>query len=312
VPPTKVKKRHIKQGYLDKNAAFIKPDRLLSVTPILSYRSCKVMQNNLEYIDVHAHLQAEEFNENRNEIVKNASNKGVVSIFCASSEESHWQSVLCSSKHEHKVIPFIGIHPWFAHKVQNGWQERLFNAASENYCGIGEIGLDRQLTNADFSKQIIVFKKQLSIAKELQRPVTIHCLKAYGHLLEILKMMLPVPEGSFIHSYSGSPEMIKSFADLGLMFSYNGKALDNKNRNYIRNIISTPIENMLLETDSPYMLPQTLSQSETINTPANLPVYAKKIAEIKHVDQHTLAKKTTENARSIISLIIKDILSKQL
>ncbi|MFI4911996.1 MAG: TatD family hydrolase [Sedimentisphaeraceae bacterium JB056] len=263
------------------------------------------MSINDKYIDVHLHLQDKEYDTDRHNIILEAENKHIDFMFCCSAHERDWEQVAAMSEHYKSIIPFLGIHPWFVDKIEENWDKRLIDKAQKKHCGIGEIGLDRLLTRTSFALQIEIFKKQLNIAKDLRKPVSIHCLSAYGYLLEIIKELKPIPEGSFIHSYSGSSEMIKQFADLGLMFSYNGKALDEKSKRYAKNIKATGIDILLLETDSPFMMPQELEikTGQSRNKPANLPVFAKEIAKLKSISPSELSSAAYDNSLRILSAI---------
>jgi len=264
---------------------------------------------NHKYIDVHLHLEDGQFDNDRQNIIEQANQAGIEYMLCNSAVEEDWQRTLELSNRYECVIPYLGIHPWAVEELSAGWENRLLDTAAKTRCGIGETGLDRLLTKADFNLQCDVLKKQIDIAVKLNRPVTIHCLKAYGRLLEIIKESVRLPAGSFIHSYSGSHEMIPEFVHSGIMFSYNGKALDDSNRQYIASIQATPLENILLETDSPFMMPAKMScrVAGARNLPSNLPVFAKKIAEIKGISLETLTTAAYENAHKIVSLIMKSI-----
>ncbi len=293
--------------YLDKAVQYLKDYQTPAAQGLIEIcEHFKVEGNKLplgRYIDVHLHLEDERFDADRGEIIEQAKQVGVEYMLCCSAVEQDWNSVLELSEGFECAIPYLGIHPWSVEQLSAGWDIRLLEAALKNKCGIGEIGLDKQLTKADFDLQCEVFQTQIGIAIKLNRPATMHCLKAYGKLLAILAGYSRIPHGSFIHSYSGSPEMIPEFANLGLMFSYNGKAMDDANKQYIASIEATPLENILLETDAPFMLPAKMSTgiAEARNLPANLPVFAQRIAEIKGISLEELSEAAYKNALEIMS-----------
>lgn len=258
------------------------------------------MKEPLKYIDVHLHLQDKQLQSNLDSVISDAENAGIEYMFCNSGGCHDWFKVLGLAEKHENIVPFIGVHPWFVDQQPEDWEKQLLELAANHNCGIGETGLDRLLTKADFQLQLKVFTKQLQIAKQLNRPITIHCLSSYGHLLKILKSLNPIPQGSFIHSYSGSAEMITEFAKLGLMFSYNGKACDRKNLRYLKSIKATPLECLLVETDSPFMTPIT---ADSPNLPSNLPQIAEQIAKIKNVSAQSLCNAAYSNAKRIASKI---------
>lgn len=258
-----------------------------------------------KYIDVHIHLADIQQGQCLEKAIEQAHNVCVEKMLCVSAVQDDWDIVLGLSRKYKCVIPFFGLHPWVVEELKDGWDEDLQKLAAENACGIGEIGLDRHLTKADFNIQCKIFTRQLEIAKALGRPVSIHCLKAYGKLYDILSEASPLPQGSFIHSYSGAAEMIERFSSLGLMFSYNGKAMDDTAINYIANIKATPLDKILLETDSPFMVPSVMrhQQGANSNRPSNLPLFAKRISDIKNISLEQLAAAALINSEKILSAV---------
>src|SRR5688500_16990389 len=141
-----------------------------------------------------------------------------------------WPKVAELARKYKWVIPSYGLHPWYVNQSCENWREQLELLLREQRAVIGEIGLDRWIENYDSARQEEVFIWQLQLATQLGRPVTIHCLKAFGRLLEILQSE-KVPAGFLLHSYGGPAEMVQPFAELGGYFSISGYfAHDRKQR----------------------------------------------------------------------------------
>lgn len=201
------------------------------------------MMSSTGYLDSHLHLQ-----KNVDTLLEGAN--GVQRMFCNATREADWQAVIDLAAEAGEIIPFLGIHPWFAETAGPGWEQRLMSRLQQNPAGIGEIGLDRRC-RADFSRQQQIFLTQLQMASELERPVVIHCVKAWGALLEILEPFVAnkrLPP-TMIHSYGGSPETLRRLLKAGCFISYSCRIMaDDKLQPCF---LDTPLDKLLLETDAP-------------------------------------------------------------
>ena len=195
-----------------------------------------MMGSPARYLDSHCHLQVE----------YPTRSAGVARMFCNGTREEDWQAVVGLAASRREVIPFLGIHPWFAETAGAGWEERLACLLKQIPAGIGETGLDKSC-RADFSRQQQIFATQLQMASELRRPLVIHCVKAWGRVLEMLEgCARPLP-ATMIHSFSGSSETLKRLIRLGCFISFSSRlATDSKLHPCF---LATPLANLLLETD---------------------------------------------------------------
>jgi TatD DNase family protein len=172
------------------------------------------------YLDSHLHLQTHSLEGTLGAILDRAKKAGVKRMFCNATHEEDWQAVvnLADSGKEdggQALVPFLGIHPWFAEGAKDGWEERLLARLQGVRAGIGEIGLDKSC-RADFDRQRQVFETQLQMAAKLRRPVAIHCVKAWGLLLEILEHFAQEKRlpAIMIHAYGGSTETLRRLIEL--------------------------------------------------------------------------------------------------
>ncbi len=171
-------------------------------------------------------------------------------IYCNSVEMSQWSLLSTFSKQQSQIIPFFGLHPWHLDSSSFDALSRLVEFLSKPFTSCGEIGLDRHC-DTDFSLQKEIFIRQLEIAKDTKSFVAIHCVKAWGPLLEILTDYQN--DISFmIHSFNGSYEVMERIVTMGGMISFSDRILQNNQRKLQEVLKKTPLENLLLESDFPF------------------------------------------------------------
>ncbi|KAL0691935.1 hypothetical protein Bca4012_091615 [Brassica carinata] len=164
--------------------------------------------------------------------------------------------------------------------------------------GTSEIGLDKSPLAAgiDYSDQLAVFRPQLELAKELNKPVAVHCIDAFDDLLEIMRSVGPFPAGVILHSFNGTAEVVPKLAELGAYFSLSGwfTYIDEKiAKNTLKSI---PSDRFLLETDSPDGLPKSDESSEpTLNEPANIVAVLEYVSNLSNIKKEDLAELTYGN-----------------
>jgi TatD DNase family protein len=229
--------------------------------------------------DAHNHLQDERFAEARDRLVCEAISAGVKRMVVNGSCEVDWPDVARLAELYPVVLPSFGLHPWHHHERSPNWLRHLESLLiTHPYSAVGEIGIDRWKEGLPYDNQESVFLDQWEIARRLNRPVSIHCLKAWGRLLDLLQANPGPTCGFLLHSYGGPAEMIDSFVRLGAYFSFPGYFLrprKEKPRDVFRHV---PSDRLLVETDAPdQQLPDELnhhplldSAGKPINHPANL------------------------------------------
>jgi len=164
------------------------------------------------------------------------------------------------------ILPSYGLHPWYCAAAPSGWLAQLrMRLLADPRAQVGEIGLDRALLRrsdaAPIETQLAALNTQLSLAAELDRVATIHCVQAHGLLLDTLHHAPKLPQ-LLLHAYSGSAQMIKDFAALGTYFSFGADVL-NPRRNRLREALrATPPDRLLIETDTPSGLTPTANALE--------------------------------------------------
>jgi TatD DNase family protein len=181
-----------------------------------------------------------------------------------------------------------------------GLIKTLFKLArsSKKIVGIGEIGLDFHYDVEKKSKdqQIAVFQEQLELAVELGLPIAIHMREAEIEMIEVLQRVKRLPAGQF-HCWAGSDELLKLVLDKGFYVSFCGNITYKSAENLRKLIKIVPLDRLLLETDSPYLSPE--SRRGSLNEPANVTILAEYIANLLDLPIETLINQTTANAKCL-------------
>lgn len=248
----------------------------------------------MKLVDVHCHLESDEFRESLDAILAEARRAGLVKLVTASVTPGQWALSAALAKAYPEVECAWGVHPWY---IQAGDESRLDGLSSAREAGvaaIGEIGLDRKIPSPDFNLQQQLFEAQLRVAVELDLPAVIHCRGAFDDLALSLKRTGIPRCGGLIHSYSGSAEWIRPWLDKGLHVSLGG-ALTYRNSRKKREVLRLAYPDfLLLETDSPDIPPVEL-QGQT-NVPANIVYNLKAASEMLERPEEEIAARTTANA----------------
>ena len=262
----------------------------------------------IAYLDAHNHLQDEWLTPYRCEIFEALEKIGIGAAVVNGTNEADWPEVTALAQKHSWILPSYGMHPWYLSSRSPDWRERLLEQVSKGKCAIGEIGLDRWKEPYDLAEQIDIFQWQLDLAAERNLPVTIHCLKAWGALWDIIRRR-PVPERGFLlHSYGGPAEMLGGFIDRGAYFSFPGYFLDPRKEAKRAVFKQIPQDRLLAETDAPamplppaqirYPLPDTAA-GEPVNHPANIMAVYDGLAELLGLNTDDLAKILAQNFRRL-------------
>ncbi len=228
--------------------------------------------------DTHLHVQDPRFDAHQKQWITELDGSGLVECIVNGTSPNDWNQVSEVSKHK-KIRPAFGLHPWKLDEMSDDWFENLQSKLqSHRGAVIGEIGLDKWIRDPQFERQIEIFRQQLKLASALDLPPTIHCLKAWGHMLSILEKYHTLLPGFLLHSYSGPIEMVENFLELGAYFSISGYFAKPEKKNKLEAWKRIPLDRILIETDAPDMLPPPELQMRPIadkehhplNHPANI------------------------------------------
>lgn len=251
------------------------------------------------YIDVHCHLDKKNYGE-LSALVKKCEESGVGRVVTVGFDlPSSYLAAEIAERYE-CVYFTAGFHPTELAAFKEGDLNQIAALCAHEKCiALGEIGLDYHYPDTQKELQREVFLAQLELANRLEMPVQIHSRDCAEDMLSLLsenKNLLK--NGALLHCYSHSPEMAEEFLKLGLCFSFGGASTWKSNKKAKRTLALLPLENILTETDSPYMPPASLYGTFP-NTPLSVPEICACIADIKGVTAETVQKTVMENARRL-------------
>jgi TatD DNase family protein len=252
----------------------------------------------MRYFDAHNHLQDESLAPHLPAALEAVERLGIAGAVVNGTIEGDWDAVAKLAREKPWVIPSYGIHPWRSSERGADWSDKL-RARLDQGGVVGEIGLDRWKDGHDFGDQERLFRAQLQIAVERNLPATIHCLKAWGMLWDIVRAE-PVPAcGFLLHAYGGPAEMVAGFAARGAYFSFSGSFIAEQKHKKREAFREVPADRLLVETDAPAMpLPDGMIRyplppapgGEPVNHPANLGVAYEGLAELRGLALEELAR----------------------
>ena len=260
---------------------------------------------SFQLFDAHCHLQDERFANILDAALKRAKGNSITSMMCCGSQEDDWQKVQALSKRDGVMVSF-GLHPWYVMRRTTEWFETLKTYLdSHSHAGVGEIGLDNAIKGSDPAVQEEVFVRQLRLARELHRPVSIHCRGAFGRMAELLEKEGGVEHGGLVHSYSGSSELVPVMERLGLCCSFSGTITRPRNKRARAAITAVTKNRLLIETDSPDMPPAGAPEG-VANEPANLIIVLETVAALIGLSKEETAELTRENAQRLFGVFESD------
>lgn len=247
------------------------------------------------YIDFHCHLDDPCFEENRWQIIDSCFSAGfrkLVTVADPYNEQSLERTAEILSYHT-DIDPTIGAHPHQADNYAPDIEKRIFDFLDRfSILAIGEVGLDFHYNYSTRDNQINTFKRQIAIARECALPLVIHSRKAEPQVLKLLEQEKFEPAVVF-HCYTGDKTSAEEIICRGYFLSFSG-IITFKKAGELRDIVeSTPIGQILSETDSPYLAPEP-DRGKT-NTPLAVIRVVEKIAEIKKIDISVLLSEISKN-----------------
>lgn len=255
-------------------------------------------------IDTHAHPYWNKFDQDRTEMMERTWQvcQAIISVGAGLDES---RKSLALAQTDSRIFTTVGIHP---HDPQDDPHELISLAAHPKVVAIGECGLDfkpdHQSSSGEVSldinreKQKELFRFQIELAKAAGKPVIIHARDCWEDLIQLLQEVKP-PSG-VIHSWTGGLKEADEIFKLGLHISFSGMLTYPAN-DHIRQVASyAPAERILVETDSPFLPPQTVRGQR--NEPGNVKMVAEKLAEVRGVSLEEIAEATSANARKLFRL----------
>lgn len=269
--------------------------------------------------DAHNHLQDDRLKPHLASILGSLESSGIQRMIVNGSCEADWPAVLELARQHPQVVPSFGYHPWYVRERTPDWQRELIRCLDAVPSAVGEIGLDKwilenpsRLDNptgiAALPEQEEVFVWQLRLAAERNLPASIHCLQAWGAMLEILRREPRPARGFVLHSYGGPKEMVVPLAKLGAYFSLPGYFAHERKQRQREAFLAVPPDRLLIETDAPdQLLPDARNRHpltdavsrQPLNHPANLAAVYEFAAELFGEPVEALAARVEENFQRV-------------
>lgn len=275
-------------------------------------------------IDTHCHLNFKAFKDDAEKIIEKTLKHNIWMISVGSMYLTSLRAIKLAQNYKEGVYAAVALHPIHL-KARNikdeldlneiekfefeefDYQKYLEMAKNGKVVAIGETGLDyyriKENINETKNLQKEVFIKHIKLAKELKKPLIIHCREAHNDLYQILELefkdfQIKEKGNGVIHCFSGNYEQAMKYLDLGFLISFTG--IITFSNDYDEIIKKLPLDKIMIETDAPYLTPIPFRGKR--NEPIYVKYVAQKIAEIKNLDFKKVAEETTINARLIFNI----------
>ena len=253
----------------------------------------------MHLIDTHTHLYSEKFNEDREERIQDAIDAGVKQFFMPNIDSTSIKGMnILAQKFPENCFAMMGLHPC---SVNENIEQELLMVEQElktnKYIAVGEIGMDLYWDKSFQVEQEMAFRKQIEWAKELNLPIDIHCREAFDEILTIMDDLNDDGMKGVFHCFTGSLDQAQHILNYGDFKLGIGGVVTFKNSGLDKVIKKLKLEDLVLETDAPYLAPAPFRGKR--NESAYLVNVANKISDIFEVSVAEVAAQTTKNALQI-------------
>ncbi len=259
-----------------------------------------------EWIDTHCHLNEDAFTADLDAVVQRAVDAGVVRMLVVGCTLPSSQAAVELASRFDPLYAVVGIQPNYVQEAQPGdfaEIERL--AESPKVVAIGETGLDRYWDFAPIDLQRDYFERHIELSRRRQLPFVVHCRDAETDVVAVLQQAASSgPLSGVMHSFSGDLGTAEICWQLGMHISFAGMVTFKRNAP-LRDVAKVvPADRILVETDSPYLMPSPLKNDKgpKRNEPANVRYTANHLAEVRSTTSEEFAALTTANARRLFRL----------
>jgi TatD DNase family protein len=253
----------------------------------------------MSLIDTHAHLDQEEFEGDRAEVIARAAAAGIERIVAIGVTADSSAAVVRLAAEYPAVYAAVGIQPNYCAQAKSGdWERVVELAASPKVVAIGETGLDRYWDHTPFDLQQDYFDRHLRLAQDCGLPFVVHTRESDADVLVMLREAGGRGElRGVMHSFTGSAATASECVEMGLYISFAGMVTFKKLADLRAVAATVPADRILAETDSPYLSPHPLRGKR--NEPANLVHTAQVLSEVRGVSFEEFSEQTTKNARKL-------------
>ena len=209
------------------------------------------------FIDTHTHLYVEQFDEDRNEVIKNAIQAGVDQFLLPNIDTSSIDALMqLAQSYPNHCFPMMGLHPCSITEDYKNELEQIKQVLFSNkFCAVGEIGIDLYWEKKFLREQQLAFETQIQWAKELNLPIVIHCREAFDEIFEVLDQINDETLHGVFHCFTGTYEQALKVINYGNFYLGIGGVLTYKKARLDEVVAQIDPKHLLLETDSPYLAP---------------------------------------------------------
>lgn len=255
-------------------------------------------------IDTHCHLDAAEYDADRDAVAARAQEAGVGRVVVPAVAAFNFQATMDCRRYAGVAIA-LGMHPMYVHVHREEHLALLDEAIrKERPVAVGEIGLDRfqsridrpGVHDEDIERQEFFFVEQLKLAAKYELPVLLHIRRANDQILKQLRR-IKVP-GGIAHAFNGSMQQAQEYLKLGFKLGFGGAMTYTRATSLRKLAMELPLESIVLETDGPDIPPEWIAKQR--NEPAELPRIAQVLADLRGIGVEEVAKRTTENAEAVL------------
>ncbi|MCB0510152.1 MAG: TatD family hydrolase [Chitinophagales bacterium] len=255
----------------------------------------------MKLIDTHAHLYLEEFEQDLALCIENAKRENIEKVVLPNVDAASAPKLLSLWQREPNFfVPMMGLHPCY---VKEDYRKELAELEAyflrHKFASVGEIGLDYYWDTTRIKEQKEAFVQQINWAKDLNLPIAVHCREAFDDILSILEKEQNGNLQGVLHCFTGSAEQAQRLVDLGFYLGIGG-VVTYKNGGLDKSLASISLNNLVLETDAPYLSPVPFRGKR--NESAYLIYIAEKLGEILNISIEEIAKQTSKNAKELFKI----------
>ena len=252
-------------------------------------------------VDTHAHLYLDDFEEDREQVIRNAADNDVGYILLPNIDKGTVTPMLSlADAHPDICIPMMGLHPT---SVKKDYREQLSEVekwlSERSFCAVGEIGIDLYWDKTHLKEQETAFREQVRLAQQLDLPVVIHSRNSFKEIIDILKDESQDTLRGVFHCFTGDLDEAYQAINLGFTLGIGG-IITYKKSGFADVIEHIDLKHLVLETDAPF-LPPVPHRGER-NQSAWIMFVAQRLAQLKGISVEEAAEATTENAKKLFRL----------
>ncbi len=253
----------------------------------------------MRLIDSHCHIDAPEFDPDRDAVLVRAREAGVGWIVAPAVSAATWAGLQALSRAHPQIAPAYGLHPMYLAEHHLAHVDLLREWLEHHRpCAVGECGLDHHVAGLDPVQQREILIAQLKLAREFDLPVILHARKALDEVIALLRRIGGLR--GVVHSFSGSRQQAEILCEMGFLLGIGGPATYERAQRLRGIVAELPIEHLVLETDAPDQ-PDAGIRGQR-NEPARLAEILRIVAQLRDESEETIARHTTQNAMKLFGL----------